>query len=160
MSTTDISIDSLAARIGQRIGSSSWITLDQGRIDEFARCTEDSQWIHVDVDRATAESPFGGTIAHGFLTLSLLAPTIFEVLISHLRLKQAVNYGLEKVRFIAPVRAGKRVRNHISVVALEDKGKGRYLLTIENSMEIEGEDKPALRAHSMVMLIARPPEKN
>ncbi|RZL89307.1 MAG: MaoC family dehydratase [Variovorax sp.] len=154
MSTTDISIESLAGRIGQRIGSSSWITLDQARIDEFARCTDDAQWIHVDVERATKESPFGGTIAHGFLTLSLLAPTAFDVLISHMQVKQAVNYGLEKVRFIAPVRAGKRVRNHIGVVSIEDKGKGRHVLTLENTMEIEGEDKPALLAHSIVMLIA------
>ena len=154
MSTAHISIESLAGRTGQRIGSSAWIAIDQARIDEFARCTNDAQWIHVDPERAAKESPFGGTIAHGFLTLSLLAPTAFDVLISHMQIKQAVNCGLEKVRFMAPVRAGKRVRNHVGVVSIEDKGNGRHLLTTENTMEIEGEDKPALLAHSIVMLIA------
>jgi len=152
--TTDISIESLADRTGQRIGTSSWFTIDQARIDEFARCTDDPQWIHVDVERAANESPFGGTIAHGFLTLSLLAPTLFDVLVSQMQLKQAVNYGLEKVRFIAPVRAGKRVRNHIAVVSIDAKGDGRHLLRLENTLEIEGENKPALLAHSIVMLIA------
>ena len=154
MSIPEYTFQSLAGLTGQRIGSSSWITIDQARIDEFARCTNDAQWIHVDAERAAKESPFGGTIAHGFLTLSLLAPTIFDVLTSHMQLKQAVNYGLDKIRFIAPVRAGKRVRNHISVVSIEDKGNGRHLLTTENTVEIEGEDKPALVAHSMAMLMA------
>ena len=154
MNTPDITFQSLASLAGRRVGSSSWITLDQARIDEFAHCTNDTQWIHVDVERCAKESPFGGTIAHGFLTLSLLAPTAFEGLISHMQLKQAVNYGLDKIRFIAPVRAGKRVRNHVSVVSLEDKGNGRHLLTTENTIEIEGEDKPALVAHSMALLMA------
>jgi acyl dehydratase len=154
MNTPDITFQSLASLAGRRVGSSSWITLDQARIDEFAHCTDDTQWIHVDVERAAKESPFGGTVAHGFLTLSLLAPTVFDVLVSRLQLKQAVNCGLDKIRFLAPVRAGKRVRNHISVVSLEDKGFGRHLLTTENTVEIEGEDKPALVANAMAMLIA------
>jgi len=144
----------LARRIGEEIGVSSWITLDQQRIDEFARCTGDDQWIHVDVARAAKESPFGGTIAHGFLTLSLLAPTAFEVLTSRMTLKQAVNYGIDKMRFLAPVRAGKRVRNRIKIAGLEDKGGGRFVLTTENTIEIEGEDKPALVATSLAMLMA------
>jgi len=143
----------LGTHVGQEIGTSSWITVDQRRIDEFAHCTADHQWIHVDVDRAARESPFGGTVAHGFLTLSLLAPTAFEILLSRLQAKQAVNYGLEKVRFLAPVRAGKRVRNHVKVVAVEDKGNGRVLLTTENTIEIEGEDKPALVAFSQALLM-------
>ena len=154
MTTPDFTLQSLAVLTGQRVGFSSWITLDQTRINQFAECTDDAQWIHVDRERARTESPFGGTIAHGFLTLSLLAPTAFEVLISRMAVKQVVNYGLDKVRFVAPVRAGKRVRNHVSIVSLEDKGHGRHLLTTENSMEIEGEAKPALVAHSMVLLIA------
>ena len=144
---------SLAERIGQTIGSSAWITLDQARIDEFAHCTGDNQWIHVDVERAARESPFKGTVAHGFLTLSLLAPTGFEVMVSNVAMKQAVNYGLEKVRFLSPVRAGKRVRNHIKIAAVEDKGSGRFLVTTENTIEIEGEEKPALIASSMAMLM-------
>ncbi|MDM0036998.1 MaoC family dehydratase [Variovorax sp. J22P271] len=154
MSHPEFTFQSLAALAGQRVASSSWITLDQTRIDLFAECTNDTQWIHVDRERARTDSPFGGTIAHGFLTLSLLAPTAFDVLISRMDVRQVVNYGLDKVRFVAPVRAGKRVRNHVSIVSLEDKGHGRHLLTTENSMEIEGEAKPALVAHSMVLLIA------
>jgi len=144
----------LARRIGEEIGVSSWITLDQQRIDEFARCTGDDQWIHVDIERAARESPFGGTVAHGFLTLSLIAPTGFEVLYSSLVAKQALNYGIEKLRFLAPVRAGKRVRNRIKIVAVEDKGGGRWLLTTENTIEIEGEEKPALIATALGMLMA------
>jgi len=112
----------LADLVGQEIGVSSWHLVDQARIDAFAACTEDHQWIHVDVERAARESPFGGTVAHGFLTLSLLAPTSFELLMSRIRVRQAVNYGLDTVRFIAPVRAGKRVRNHIRLLAVEEKG--------------------------------------
>jgi len=143
----------LGSRIGQEIGTSSWITVDQRRIDEFAHCTEDRQWIHVDAERAARESPFGGTVAHGFLTLALIAPTSFEVLLSNVQAKQAVNYGIEKARFLAPVRAGKRVRNRVKVAAIEDKGEGRVLLTTENAIEIEGETKPAVVALVMVMLI-------
>jgi len=105
------------------------------------------------VERAEKESPFGGTVAHGFLTLSLLAPTIFEIMISRVEIKQAINYGLEKVRFLAPVRAGKRVRNRIKVASLEDRN-GRILLTTENTVEIEGEDKPAVMALAQVMLMS------
>jgi acyl dehydratase len=144
----------LGTHVGEEIGTSSWITVDQQRIDEFAHCTEDHQWIHVDVERATRESPFGGTVAHGFLTLALVAPTSFEILLSRVQVKQAVNYGLEKVRFLAPLRAGKRVRNHVKVAAVEDKGNGRVLLTTENTFEIEGEDKPALVAFVLVMLMS------
>ena len=144
----------LAAHVGEEMGVSNWITLDQSRINEFAHCTEDNQWIHVDVERATRETPFGGTIAHGYLTLSLLAPTNFDVLLSRLDVKQAMNYGIDKVRFIAPVRAGKLVRNRIKIAAVEDKGHGRTLVTIENTMEIENEEKPALMATVLAMLMA------
>lgn len=144
---------SLAGQIGKELGVSSWISVDQPRIDEFAHCTGDQQWIHVDGERAKRESPFGGTIAHGYLTLSLLAPTTFEILTSTLTMKQAVNYGLDKLRFIAPVRAGKRIRNRIKVLAVEAKDPGRYLVTTENTIEIEGEDKPALIAVALAMLM-------
>ena len=153
MTTQRMTPADLAAKVGQEIGVSSWITLDQQRINEFAHCTGDDQWIHVDVERATKESPFGGTVAHGFLTMSLLAPTGFEVLMGQMVLKQAVNYGVEKARFLAPVRAGKRVRNRVTIVAIEDKGAGRLLLTTGNTIEIEGEDKPALIANSLAMLM-------
>jgi acyl dehydratase len=148
--TTHAQLDAL---LGQQIGVSSWTTIDQQRIAEFAHCTEDHQWIHVDVERARRESPFGDTVAHGFLTLSLLASTGLEVLLQRVEVKQAVNYGLEKVRFLAPVRAGKRVRNHVKVTGVEDKGNGRVLLTTENTFEIEGEDKLALVALFLAMVI-------
>jgi acyl dehydratase len=154
MTSARLSPAVLGTRVGQVIGTSSWITVDQQRIDEFAHCTEDHQWIHVDVERAAKESPFGGTVAHGFLTLALLAPTGFEVLLARVQAKQAVNYGLEKVRFLAPLRAGKRVRNHIKVAAVENRGNGRVLLTTENTIEIDGEEKPALIAFSQVMLMS------
>jgi len=143
----------LGAHIGKVIGVSSWIAVDQKRINEFAHCTDDHQWIHVDVERARNESPFGGTIAHGFLTLALLAPTIFEVVLSRVEVKQAINYGLERVRFLAPIRAGKRVRNCVRITSLDGKGTGRTLLTAENTIEIEGENKPALIALAQVMLL-------
>jgi acyl dehydratase len=154
MSTQRIQPAELADHLGKEIGVSSWITVDQRRINEFAQCTDDRQWIHVDVERAEKESPFAGTVAHGFLTLSLLAPTIFEIMISRVEIKQAINYGLEKVRFLAPVRAGKRVRNRIKGASLEDRSNGRILLTTENTVEIEGEDKPAMMALAQVTLMS------
>jgi acyl dehydratase len=139
--------------VGKEIGVSSWTLLDQNRINEFAHCTGDHQWIHLDAERAAREGPFGGTIAHGFLTLSLIAPTSFEVMLERISPKSVVNYGLEKVRFIAPVRSGKRVRNHITIASVETKGPGRYLVTTENTIEIEGESKPALTASVLAMFM-------
>src|SRR4029077_18352914 len=134
MTHAKISLADLARHVGEEMGASSWVTLDQERIQEFAHCTGDHQWIHVDPERATRESPFGGTIAHGFLTLSLIAPTGFELLVARVQLKSVVNYGLEKVRFVTPVRSGKRVRNCIKMAAVEHKGSNRYLVTTENSI--------------------------
>ena len=143
----------LVKHIGEEMGISSWITLDQTRIDEFAHCTGDHQWIHVDAERAARDSPFGGTIAHGFLTLSLIAPTAFEVLVARVAPKSVVNYGLEKVRFYAPVRSGKRVRNRIKLSGVDDRGNGRSLVSTENTIEIEGEIKPALIAGALAIFI-------
>ena len=143
----------LAEHVGQPLGTSSWIALDQTRINEFAHCTLDDQWIHFDVERAAKESPFGGTVAHGYLTLALLAPTTMEVVMGRVQASSALNYGIEKVRFLAPVRAGKRVRNHIKVTGVEDKGNGRVLVTCENTFEIEGETKPAVIATTLAMLM-------
>lgn len=149
-----MTVADLAKHIGEEIGISSWILLDQNRINEFAHCTGDHQWIHVDAERAAREGPFGGTIAHGFLTLSLLAPTGFEVLLARITPKSVVNYGLDKVRFVAPVRSGKRVRNRIRISSVEEKGTGRFLVTTENTMEIEGETRPALTASALAMFMA------
>jgi acyl dehydratase len=152
--TEKMPLSDLAKHVGEEMGVSSWITLDQARISEFAHCTGDHQWIHVDPERAARESPFGGTVAHGFLTLALIAPTAFELLVARVSPKSVVNYGIEKVRFYAPVRAGKRVRNRIKLVGVDDRGNGRYLVTTENTMEIEGEIKPALLANTLAIFIA------
>ena len=154
MADSIMPVGDLAKHVGEEIGASSWTTLDQARINEFAHCTGDHQWIHVDAERAARESPFGGTVAHGFLTLSLIAPTAFEVLLTRIAPKSVVNYGLEKVRFVAPVRSGKRVHNRIKIAAVEHKGGRRYLVTTENTMEIEGETKPALIASVLAMFMA------
>jgi acyl dehydratase len=154
MPVSKMPVADLAKHVGEEIGVSSWILLDQTRINEFAHCTGDHQWIHLDAERAAREGPFGGTIAHGFLTLSLLAPTGFEVLLARVTPKSVVNYGLDKVRFVSPVRSGKRVRNHIRIASVEDKGGGRYLVLTENTIEIEGETKPALTASALAMFMA------
>ena len=120
MSTAPMGPTELADKAGQEIGVSSWIEVGQQRIDEFAHCTEDRQWIHVDVERAAKESPAGGTIAHGYLVLALLAPTGMEILVPRVRAKQILNYGLDKVRFPAPVLAGKRVRNRFRFLEAHD----------------------------------------
>ncbi|MGA2553093.1 MAG: poly(3-hydroxyalkanoate) depolymerase [Burkholderiaceae bacterium] len=143
----------LAIRLGAGLGVSDWILVDQSRIDQFAQCTGDHQWIHVDVEKAARESGFGSTIAHGYLTLALLAPTTFEVLTANVTARQIMNYGLERVRFITPVGAGKRIRNRVRFIGMDDKGDGRYLLTLENTVEIEGESKPALVATTLALLI-------
>src|ERR1700757_499183 len=153
MPASRIPVAELARYVGEEIGVSSWILLDQNRSNEFAHCTGDHQWIHLDAERAARETPYGGTIAHGFLTLSLLAPTGFEVLLAWIAPKSVVNYGLERVRFVAPVRSGKRVRNRIRIAAVEPKGAGRYLVTTENTIEIEGESRPALTASVLAMFI-------
>jgi len=140
--------------VGRELGVSEWQTVDQQRIDQFAACTGDHQWIHVDVERARQESPLGGTIAHGYLTLSLIARSIHDLVVRPLGVTQALNYGLERTRFIAPVKSGARVRTRIKLVSAEDKGNGRTLLCTENTVEIEGESKPALIAGALVMAIA------
>ena len=150
--TPESRLNALRQRIGEELGVSAWITIDQARIDRFASATDDFQWIHVEPQRAASEGPFGGTIAHGFLSLSLLAPSLFEVLIDPLGVTQAVNLGVDQVRFLSPVAAGRRVRNRVRLLAVEDKNRGRVLVTTENTIEIEGEAKPALTAQNQVLL--------
>ena len=138
--------------VGRELGVSSWQTIDQGRIDAFARCTDDHQWIHVDVERAKQESPFGGTIAHGYLTLSMLAPMQIEIGVIPPDAKQAINMGLDKLRFLSPVKAGARIRMHAVLLEVEDRGKGRLLLRTQNTVDIEGEEKPALTMESLALV--------
>jgi len=154
MSAEALSLGNIQAFVGRELGASAWMTLDQQRIDEFAHCTGDRQWIHVDVERARRESPLGTTIAHGYLTLAMIAQSTFEVLVEPAGIAHALNYGLDRVRFLAPVKSGARVRNRIKLLAAEAKGEGRFLLTTENTIEIENEPKPALIAQALVMAFA------
>ena len=139
------SLDEIRARIGQEIGVSSWLTVDQDRIDAFAEATEDRQFIHTD-PAAAAQTLFGGTIAHGFLSLSLLSRMGAEVFLAPEGVKMAVNYGLDRVRFLAPVRSGKRLRGRFTLDSAEEKAPGQLLFRYTVTVEIEGEDKPALTA--------------
>jgi acyl dehydratase len=150
MAVEKMPLADLVKHVGEEMGVSSWVTLDQAKIMEFAHCTGDHQWIHVDPERAERESPFGGTIAHGFLTLSLIAPTAFELLVSRVQANSVVNYGIEDVRFITAVRSGKRVRNRIRLAKVNGRG-GRFLVTTDNTIEIEGEAKPALTASTLAL---------
>ena len=139
------SLDEIRARVGQEIGVSDWLTVDQARIDAFAEATEDRQFIHTDPS-AAAQTPFGGTIAHGFLSLSLLSRMGAEAMLIPDSIKMAVNYGMDRVRFLAPVRAGKRVRGRFVLDSVEEKAPGQVLMRHIVTVEIEGEDKPALTA--------------
>jgi len=141
--------------VGKELGVSGWITVDQRRIDDFAACTGDHQWIHVDVERARRESPFGTTIAHGYLTLSLLPVMQYEVGTLPDGVMAALNYGSDRVRFMTPVRSGARVRNRIMLAEVEDKGGGRILTTFRHTVEIEGEEKPALVAYTLALLLGK-----
>ena len=139
------SLDDIRAQVGKEVGVSSWLLIDQDRIDEFAEATEDRQFIHVD-PAAAAQTPFGGTIAHGFLSLSLLSRMAAEAMLVPDGLKMAVNYGLDRARFLAPVRSGKRVRGRFVLDSIEEKAPGQWLMRHNVTVEIEGEDKPALAA--------------
>lgn len=133
------------ALIGTDLGASEWTVIDQQRINAFADVTGDNQFIHID-PVAAAATPFGGTIAHGFLTLSLLASMMPEGAIVLKGIKMGVNYGFEKVRFLQPVPSGSRIRARHVLKAFDDKGGGRFLVTTEVTVEIEGQEKPALIA--------------
>jgi acyl dehydratase len=138
-------LDEIRSRIGQEIGVSEWITVDQARIDAFAEATEDHQFIHVDPE-AAAKTPFGGTVAHGFLSLSLLSRMAHDVMLVPNTLKMGVNYGFDRIRFLAPVKSGKRVRGRFLLEVASEKAPSQLLTRHAVTVEIEGEDKPALTA--------------
>jgi acyl dehydratase len=141
--------------VGHELGASDWVTVDQERINQFAACTGDRQWIHIDVERAKRESPFGAPIAHGYLSLSLVAAMVMEVGVIPPDAATGLNYGLDKVRFITPVTAGARVRARVSLASVEPQGGERLLLKLQCTLEIEGESKPALVAEVLCMLIGK-----
>lgn len=139
-------LSDLQSLVGQELGCSDWITIDQQRIDRFAEATDDRQWIHVDAARA-AQGPFGATVAHGFLTLSLLPP-FFASGFAIEGIRMGINYGLNRVRFPAPVRVGSRLRGRFKLLAYEPL-EGGAQLTVEVTVELEGSDKPACVAESV-----------
>lgn len=139
------SADALRAKVGEVIGASDWLLIDQGRIDEFAHATGDFQWIHVDPERAK-DGPFGATIAHGWLTASLL-PVLLQQ-IYRVEAKMAINYGVNRIRFTAPVKVGSRVRAVATLAGVDEKGAALQL-TISTVIEIDGVDKPALVAETL-----------
>jgi acyl dehydratase len=145
------SIEDIKARIGQEVGVSDWILVDQARIDTFADVTEDHQFIHIDPE-AAAKTPFGGTIAHGFLSLSLLSRMAADAMLRPEGIRMGVNYGFEKVRFLAPVRSGKRVRGRFTLASFDEKRPGQFQFVHNVTVEIEGEEKPALIADWIGMI--------
>jgi len=138
-------LDEIRARVGQETGVSSWLTVDQERIDAFAEATEDRQFIHTD-PAAAAVTAFGGTIAHGFLSLSLLSRMAAEAMLVPEGVKMAVNYGLDRVRFLTPVKSGAHVRGRFTLDSIEEKAPGQWLMRHIVTVEIHGEEKPALTA--------------
>ncbi|CAB3769046.1 MaoC family dehydratase [Paraburkholderia humisilvae] len=155
MSLRNYSLATIDDFIGRQLGVSDWVVIDQSRIDAFAQCTGDTQWIHVDVERARRESPFGGTVAHGYLTLSLVAPLAMQIGLIPDGVSAGLNYGLDKVRFMTPVKAGARVRNRVTLMSVERKGGGSVIVKVMNELQIDGTDRPALIAETLAMLVAR-----
>jgi len=147
-----LSLRKLRAMVGREIGLSDWFPITQERIDAFAAATEDRQWIHVDPERA-ARGPLGGTVAHGFLLLSLVPYFNFSNEVFSGRFRMAVNYGLDRVRFPHPVRAGSRVRNRAVLKKIEKRGFRRVLVTVENTLEAEGAAKPAMVAEVLGLIV-------
>ena len=145
-----LTLAGLNERIGQELGVSDWVAIDQARIDTFASCTGDHQWIHVDVERAKRESPFRGPIAHGYLTL---APLAMQIGVIPKDAAAGLNYGIDKVRFLAPVPAGARVRLRVTLAGVEQKDGGQVIMKTQNTLEVEGSEKPALIAETLALLI-------
>ena len=150
MPLTDLS--DIKNHVGDEVGVSSWIRIDQSRIDSFAEATEDRQFIHVDPE-AAASTPFGSTIAHGFLSLSLLSRMGADAMLVPEGMRLAINYGLDRVRFLAPVRSGSRVRGRFTLDSFEEKAPGQWLLRHLVTVEIEHEEKPALTAIWLALIV-------
>ena len=150
---SDLTMSNLKDRLGSELGVSDWMVVDQERINEFADCTGDRQWIHVDVERAKRESPFGGPVAHGYFTLSLIGPLSLDIGVVPSDAAAGFNYGLDKVRFLAPVPAGGRVRLRVILDNVEERVGGQLLVKTRNTIEIENSDKPALIAEALALLV-------
>ena len=149
--TRTMTLDEISTYVGKEIGVSDWFLLDQDRINQFADITEDHMFLHVNPE-AAAVTPFGGTIAHGLLTLSMMPVMAYQAVPGVSGTKMGVNYGYNKVRFMAPVRSGKRIRGRFGVKALEPQSGGRMQIVHDCTIEIEGESKPALAAEWITMV--------
>ena len=145
------SLSVLTGWVGRELGLSAWRKVDQNLVDLFAACTGDEQWIHVDVERAR-QGPFGGTIAHGWLVASLLAPWTLDALAQTVGTSRALNYGVDKLRFVNPVRCGSWVRAHMVLASVQARGEGNALLSVDCTVEIDGQPKPALVATTLTLL--------
>ena len=150
---SNLTLGGLGERIGRELGLSDWVTIDQSRIDAFASCTGDRQWIHVDVEKARRESPFRGPVAHGYLALAMVAPLAMQVGVIPSDAAAGLNYGIDKVRFLAPVPAGARVRLRVVLAGIEPREGGQVIMKTHNTLELEGSDKPALIAETLALLI-------
>ncbi len=155
MSKPETSIEELQANVGKNVGESQWRTVDQQRIDGFAELTEDPQWIHTDPERAAKESPFGATIAHGFLSLSLLSAMAIDVLPTIKGQVMGINYGFDKVRFMNPVREGSKIRGAFTLLEVKQRSDNEWQLRHGVQVEIEGQEKPALIAEWLSLAIVK-----
>jgi acyl dehydratase len=144
-------LSALGEWVGRELGLSPWLKVDQHLVDCFAACTGDEQWIHVDVERAR-HGPFGGTVAHGWLVASLLAPWTLNALAQTVGPSRAINYGVDKLRFLHPVRCNSWLRGRLKLASVVPKGPDHALLAIESTVEIDGETKPALVATTLTLL--------
>lgn len=158
MSAIEDAKTAMESRIGEEVGVSNWITVDQDMIDDFARTTHDDQWIHVDPERAARETPFGGTIAHGFLTLSLASRFAYDCFSMAPGQVMGINYGFNKLRFLNPVKAGSRVRGRFVLAGVTQRNATDLLRETRMTIEIEGEDTPALIAEWLGLAVFAPPE--
>ena len=147
-------LEEIKARIGQEIGKSEWIQIDQDRINQFAECTGDHQWIHVDEEKAAA-GPFGTTIGHGFWTISMLPKMSEDTSLIPEGTMMAINYGLNKVRLLNPVTVGSKIRDTIVLGSVTEKSGGRILISTTNTIEIEGQEKPACVAEMLSMFFTQ-----
>ena len=154
MAAEVLPLEKIKERIGEEIGTSDWIAIDQKRINDFADCTGDHQWIHVD-EEAAASGPFGKTIAHGYLTVSLFPVFSADIAIIPEGTMMAINYGMNKLRFVNPVPVNSKIRDKISLANVEEKPGGRVLVTTAHTVEIEGEDKPACVAETLTMFFTQ-----
>ena len=149
----NINIEKIQEMVGKKLGASNWMEIDQNRINSFAECTGDYQYIHLDEEKTRAQTSFGGTIAHGFLSLSLLSKFANESSFEFSNKKIIINYGFNKIRFINPVRAGKKIRAKFILLEVSQRKNSQMLIKFEVTIEIEGEDKPAVFAEWLTLLV-------